>query len=74
MVLAKVCTDSVKVVFHCIATSRLMWFSTAVGRLGLEGDDRGVGPVLAAVEVLDVVDQAAVVLEDPLEAAAARRA
>ena len=70
MVLAKVCTDSVKVVFHCIATSRLMWFSAVVGRLGLEGDDRRVGLVLAAVEVLDVVDEAAVVLEDPLDAAA----
>ena len=31
MVLAKVCTDSLKVVFHCIATSRLMWFSTVSG-------------------------------------------
>ena len=70
MVLAKVCTDSVNEVFHCIATSRLMWFSEALGRLGLEGDDGRVGLVLAAVEVLDVVDQAAVVLEDLLDAAA----
>ena len=31
MVLAKVWTDSVNVVFHCIATSRLMWFSTLSG-------------------------------------------
>ncbi len=31
MVLAKVCTDSVNEVFHCIATSRLMWFSTWSG-------------------------------------------
>ncbi len=31
MVLAKVCTDSVNEVFHCIATSRLMWFSTLSG-------------------------------------------
>ena len=30
MVLAKVCTDSVKDVFHCIATSRLMWLSERV--------------------------------------------
>ena len=43
-----------------------------LGRLGLEGDHRGVGLVLAAVEVLDVVDQAAVVLEDLLEAARLR--
>ena len=35
--------------------------------LGLEGDDRRVGLVLAAVEVLDVVDQASLVLEDPLQ-------
>ncbi len=31
MVLAKVCTDSAYEVFHCIATSRLMWFSTDSG-------------------------------------------
>ena len=42
----------------------------AVGRLGLEGDDGRVGHLLAPVEVLDVVDEAAVVLEDPLQAAA----
>ena len=41
----------------------------ARGRLGLEGDDRRVGRVLAAVEVGDVVDQAEVVLEDALQAA-----
>ena len=45
---------------------------SALGRLGLEGDDRRVGLVLAAVEVLDVVDEAAVVLEDLLEAAGLR--
>ena len=31
MVLAKVCTDSVNEVFHCIATSRLMWCSAPSG-------------------------------------------
>ena len=31
IVLAKVCTDSVKEVFHCIASSRLMWFSATPG-------------------------------------------
>ena len=31
IVLAKVWTDSEYVVFHCIATSRLMWFSTDSG-------------------------------------------
>ena len=39
-----------------------------LGRLGLEADDRRVGLVLAPVEVLDVVDQAAVVLEDAARA------
>ena len=42
----------------------------ALGRIGLEGDDRRVGRRLAAVEVGDVVDQAQVVLEDALQAAA----
>ncbi len=30
MVLAKVCTDSVNVVFHCMASSRLMWLSSVI--------------------------------------------
>ena len=38
-----------------------------MGGVGLEGDDARVGLVLAPVEVLDVVDQATVVLEDLLE-------
>ena len=66
IVLAKVCTDSVKLVFHCIATSRLMPASSLVG---LERDDAAVDRVLGAVEVLDVVDESVVVLEPPLDAA-----
>ncbi len=31
MVFAKVWTDSENVVFHCIATSRLMWFCADAG-------------------------------------------
>ena len=47
-----------------------MWLSESSGGVGLEGDDRRVGRGLGAVDVLDVVDQAALVLEDLLEAAA----
>ena len=42
----------------------------AVAGLGVEADDRGVERLLAAVEVLDVVDEAPLVLEDLLGAAA----
>ena len=58
IVLAKVYTDSVKVVFHCIATSRLMWLSRVVS--ASKAMTAG-GRLLALVEVLDVVDEAAVV-------------
>ena len=66
IVLAKVCTDSVKLVFHCIATSRLMP-DVVVGRL--ERDDAAVDRVLGRVEVLDVVDEPVVVEEPALDAA-----
>ena len=47
-----------------------MWLSRVLGGVGLERDDRRVGRGLGAVDVLDVVDQAAFVLEHLLQAAA----
>ena len=72
MVLAKVCTDSVKETFHCIATSRLRscvepWTPALCS--ASKRDHRRVGQRLALVEVLDEVDEPAVVAEGLLDAA-----
>ena len=61
IVLAYVCTDSEYALVHCM---RDLDGDPALGVLGLEVDDLGVDQLdlLRRVEVLDVVDQAAVVL------------
>ncbi len=61
MVLAKVCTDSVNAAFHCIATSRLIgWVVSPLDSASNETMLRWTAS-LPAVEMGDVVDQAAVV-------------